>query len=68
MNELVEAVSTLVSNVGFPIAAFCAIFWMCNKTVADNTERQEKTLSANTQAITELKTLVQTLVDRMEQP
>lgn len=68
MNEAVQAVSMLVSNVGFPIAAFCAIFWMCNKTIADNTAQQEKTLSANTQAITELKTLVQTLVDRMEQP
>ena len=27
----------LVSNVGFPIAAFCAMFYMCNTTIKENT-------------------------------
>lgn len=28
----------LVSNVGFPIAAFCAMFYMCNTTIKENTK------------------------------
>lgn len=54
---IVDLVSALVSNVGFPIAAFAAMFWMCNKT-----------MNENTQAINELRQLVQELVDRMENP
>lgn len=27
----------LISNVGFPIAAFCAMFYMCNTTIKENT-------------------------------
>lgn len=34
MNEL----TTLISNVGFPIAAFCAMFYMCNTTIKENTK------------------------------
>lgn len=34
MDELV----TLISNVGFPIAAFCAMFYMCNTTIKENTK------------------------------
>lgn len=32
-----EELTTLVSNVGFPIAAFCAMFYMCNTTIKENT-------------------------------
>ena len=34
MTEFVE----LVSNVGFPIAAFLLMWYQCNTTVAKNTE------------------------------
>ena len=30
--------TTLISNVGFPIAAFCAMFYMCNTTIKENTK------------------------------
>ena len=30
--------TTFVSNVGFPIAAFCAMFYMCDKTIKENTK------------------------------
>lgn len=33
MDEFVS----LISNVGFPIAAFCAMFYMCNTTIKENT-------------------------------
>lgn len=28
----------VISNVGFPIAAFCAMFYMCNTTIKENTK------------------------------
>ena len=31
-------IATLISNVGFPIAAFCAMFYMCNTTIKENTK------------------------------
>ncbi len=33
-----EELTTLISNVGFPIAAFCAMFYMCNTTIKENTK------------------------------
>lgn len=33
-----EDVINLVSNVGFPIAAFCMMFYMCNTTLKENTK------------------------------
>lgn len=32
-----EEFTTLIANVGFPIAAFCAMFYMCNTTIKENT-------------------------------
>ena len=31
-------ITTLISNVGFPIAAFCMMFYMCNTTIKENTK------------------------------
>ena len=33
-----QAIITFISNVGFPIAAFCAMFYMCNTTIKENTK------------------------------
>ena len=33
-----DAMIQLISNVGFPIAAFCAMFYMCNTTIKENTK------------------------------
>lgn len=57
MEEVVSAVSELVSNVGFPIAAFCAMYFMCYKVMRENT-----------QAISELRTVVQSLIEKLEEP
>lgn len=38
MTEVVE----LVSNVGFPIAAFLLMWYQCNTTIAKNTEAMLK--------------------------
>lgn len=44
------SISQLISNVGFPIAAFCAMFYMCNTTIKENS-----------QAITECTTAIKLL-------
>ena len=33
-----DDVIQLVSNVGFPIAAFFMMYWMCNTTIKENTQ------------------------------
>jgi hypothetical protein len=33
-----DELTTIISNVGFPIAAFCAMFYMCNTTIKENTK------------------------------
>ena len=33
-----DALVQIISNVGFPIAAFCAMFYMCNTTIKENTK------------------------------
>lgn len=38
MENLIE----IVKNLGFPIAAFFAMFYMCNTTIAKNTEAINK--------------------------
>ena len=33
-----EDISQLIANVGFPIAAFVMMFYMCNTTIKENTK------------------------------
>lgn len=35
--ELIQAVSTVISTVGFPIAAFVGIFYLYDKTIKELT-------------------------------
>ena len=50
MNEIVTTISTFISSVGFPIVACCLVFYQNNKLT--------ETLSKNTEAILELKTII----------
>lgn len=57
----VNAVTTLISSVGFPIAACCAIFWYMNKERESHKtemDSMKEALNANTQVLTELKALI----------
>ena len=36
----------LISNVGFPIAAFCALFYVTNTTIKENTKAIEDCTTA----------------------
>lgn len=53
-----NTVSTLISSVGFPIAACCVMFWYMNKERESHKEEINNlttVLNANTLALTELK-------------
>lgn len=53
-----NTVSTLISSVGFPIAACCVMFWYMNKERESHKEEIDNlttVLNANTLALTELK-------------
>ena len=51
MSELFEALSTFISNVGFPIAAFCLMWYQNTKMT--------KSLDENTIAIKQMKELME---------
>lgn len=52
-----EEFTTLISNVGFPIAAFVMMYYMCNTTLKENTK-----------AVSECTELIKTIVkDKKEE-
>ena len=57
MNEVVQIASQLVSNLGFPIACVCVMFWQQNeerKNHAAESEKWVEALNRNTVAIERL--------------
>ena len=57
MNEVLQIVSQLVSNLGFPIACVCVMFWQQNegrKNHAAEGEKWVEALNRNTVAIERL--------------
>ena len=34
----INAITTLIGTVGFPIVAYCMMFYMCNTTIKENTD------------------------------
>lgn len=65
MSDTIKAIGEAVSRVGFPIA-MCAAMFYC---ILVQTERHEKevmqlteTINNNTQVLTELSTLIHTIV------
>ena len=57
MNEVLQIVSQLVSNLGFPIACVCVMFWQQNeerKNHASESEKWVDALNRNTLAIERL--------------
>lgn len=61
----VQEISQLVSNVGFPIAMCLMLIWYMTKETTRHKEETDKlsnTIASNTQVLTELCTLIKTLV------
>lgn len=57
MESVLAAISQLVSNLGFPIACVCVMFWQQNeerKTHAAESEKWVEALNRNTLAIERL--------------
>lgn len=59
MMEATEVIISVIQNVGFPIAAFCAMFWrMREEDISHRDERLKFTqaIENNTIALTEIAT------------
>lgn len=58
----VEVITTLISNMGFPIACVIAMFWMWNKEREDHKAESEKWI----EALNNNTLVIQKLLTRME--
>lgn len=64
--EIVQAVSQLVSNVGFPIACVIAMFYMWNKERESHQEESRRFIDAlnnNTNVMNDIKTMIERMID-----
>lgn len=50
-NTLVQ----LIGSLGFPIAACCALFWMINSTMKENTESNREVRTALTELVSYMR-------------
>ena len=65
----VATVTQLVSNLGFPIVCVGVMFWMQNKereAHASESERWTEVVKENTEALRDLKEVVNLLKERIE--
>lgn len=61
----VDSVSQLISNVGFPVAVCIALFFYMekqNERHQQETDKLNETVQSNTKVLTELCTLIKTLI------
>lgn len=54
-------ISTLISTLGFPIVMCIALFWFCYHLV----EKMSTVISENTTVVLELKTMIESMCDRI---
>lgn len=60
-----EEITSLISNVGFPIAVCVALFYFMMKQEErhkEDTDKLTATVESNTKVLTELCTLIKTLI------
>ena len=61
----IDSVTQLVSNVGFPVAVCIALFFYIekqNERHQQETDKLNETVQSNTKVLTELCTLIKTLI------
>lgn len=61
----IESVTQLVSNVGFPVAVCIGLFFYMekqNERHQQETDKLNETVQSNTKVLTELCTLIKTLI------
>lgn len=64
-----DAITTIISTVGFPIAACVALFWYINKEREAHSEEMkslEKSLNENTTILMQLKEVISVILGKIE--
>ena len=69
MAEITNLISTLITNLGFPIAVCCYLFYSADKK--DEMHKEEvdamrASIDSNTAVIGEIKTMLETLANVMK--
>lgn len=52
-----EMLSQLIGNIGFPIAAFAAMYYMCNTTLGEFRQSMDNFKESNNELISQVKNL-----------
>ena len=52
-----EMLSQLIGNIGFPIAAFAAMYYMCNTTLGEFRQSMDNFKESNHELISQVKNL-----------
>lgn len=52
-----ETLSQLIGNIGFPIAAFAAMYYMCNTTLGEFRQSMDNFKQSNNELISQVKNL-----------
>ena len=53
----IEMLSQLIGNIGFPIAAFAAMYYMCNTTLGEFRQSMDNFKESNNELISQVKNL-----------
>ena len=56
-----ETLAQLIGNIGFPIAAFAAMYYMCNTTLGEFRQSMDHFKESNHELITQVKNLCNTV-------
>ena len=56
-----EMLSQLIGNIGFPIAAFAAMYYMCNTTLGEFRQSMDNFKESNHELISQVKSLCSTV-------
>lgn len=52
-----ETLSQLIGNIGFPIAAFAAMYYMCNTTLGEFRQSMDNFKESNNELINQVRNL-----------
>lgn len=56
-----EMLAQLIGNIGFPIAAFAAMYYMCNTTLGEFRQSMDSFKESNHELISQVKNLCNTV-------
>ncbi len=56
-----DMLSQLIGNIGFPIAAFAAMYYMCNTTLGEFRQSMDNFKESNHELINQVKNLCNTV-------